>query len=145
MGMTKKGAMRYITRIDSGSTHCYWVRIGYGIKEKVQKSFPDVRHGGQVKALFAAKKWRNQQLKELLPVMAKAYGYDQNEQRHWGTGVHEQWDTKGEWQYLSIVATYWDGEKGKQLHKNWSVNKYGYDKAIALAKQWRKLKITGEL
>lgn len=137
--------MKYISRIDSGSTHCYWVRIGYNIKEKVQKSFPDQRHGGQDKAFNAAKLWRNKQLKTLKPILEKAYAYDVNNQRHWGKGWSESWDRKGEWDYLHIRGSYWDGRKGKQVHKQFSVNKYGYDKALLLAKQWRKLKLTGEL
>ena len=137
--------LKYITRIDSGHTHCYWVRIGYSIKEKVHKSFPDMRHGGTLKALKAAKKWRNEQLKVLKPLMEKAYGYDVNKQRHWGKGVSEAWETKGNWQYLSIRATYYDSKRKRQLIKTFSVNKYGYDKAMLLAKQWRKFKLTGEL
>ena len=58
----KEAGMKYISRIDSGSTHCYWVRIGYGIKEKVQKSFPDLRYGGTVKAYRQAVKWRKLKL-----------------------------------------------------------------------------------
>lgn len=77
--------------------------------------------------------------------MKSGYGYDQNGQRHWGKGVTETWQRKGAWDYLNITATYWDNNKNKQLHKQFSVNKYGYDKAMLLAKQWRKLKLTGEL
>ncbi|MBE9541678.1 MAG: hypothetical protein IMF01_05110, partial [Proteobacteria bacterium] len=61
-------------------------------------------------------------------------------------GVTETWTNKSNgWAYLSITATYWDQNKYKQLHKAYSVGKYGYDKAWALAAQWRKLKVTGEL
>ena len=144
MRITPK-AMRYIVRIDSHNTHCYNVRIGYKIKSKVNKSFADGRYGGTVNALIAAKKWRNQQLKKLLPVMQEEYEYDQNGQRFWGTGVNESWCTKKGWEYLYIRATYYDGARKKQLIKSFSVLKYGYDEAFALATQWRKLKLTGEL
>lgn len=137
--------MKYITRIDHKNTHCYWVRIGFEIKEKVQKSFPDQRYGGAIKAYKEAVKWRNAQLKILKPKMEKAYNYDTNGQRHWGEGVKEAWDRKGEWEYLHIRARYYDSKRKKQLTKSFSVNKYGYDKAVKLAKQWRKLKLTGEL
>ena len=66
--------MKYITRIDHKNTHTWWVRIGYGIKSKVQKSFPDMKLGGTVKALRVAKKWRDEKLKELQPAMEKEYG-----------------------------------------------------------------------
>lgn len=137
--------LKYITRIDSGSTHCWWVRMGYDIKEKVHKSFPDRRHGGSTGAYLAAKKFRDKELKRLLPLMKDAYKYDQNDQRHWGVGVTETWTRKGDYEYMSITATYWDGNRGKQLHKQFSVNKYGYELAWKLAAQWRSFKLTGEL
>ena len=58
--------MKYITRIDSGYTHCYFVRVGYDIEPKVQKSFNDNKYGGKTKALKAAKTWRDKQLKKQL-------------------------------------------------------------------------------
>ena len=138
-------AMRYIVRVDSHNTHCYNVRVGFKINCKVNKSFADVKCGGKEKALIQAKKWRNQQVKKLLPAMAKEYGYDQNGQRFWGKGVNESWCDKKGWSYLSIRATYYDSARKKQLIKSFSVSKYGYGEAFALATQWRKLKLTGEL
>ena len=144
--MKKRGAMRYIVRVDSGSTHCYHVRIGYQIDCKVNKSFADRKCGGKAKALKLAKQWRDQQLKELLPIMANRYKYDINGQRHWGNGWDENWTNKSNgWSYLNIKARYYDSKNNKQLTKTFSVNKYGYDKAVKLAKQWRKLKVTGKL
>ena len=137
--------MRYIVRVDSGTTHSYNVRIGYKVKIKVNKSFADNKHGGKEKALIKAKKWRNQQLKKMLPLMFKAYKYDQNGQRYWGEGIYQAWDRKKDWEYLRIYAHYYDGTKLKQIKKSFSVSKYGYDEAIALATQWRNFKLTGEL
>lgn len=137
--------MRYIARIDSGATHCYLVRIGFNIKSKKVRTFSDGVFGGQPLALLAAKKWRNQQLKILLPKMAKEYNYDINNQRHWGEGVSKSLDRRVDPPRLSIVASYWDGNNMKQLNKTFSVNKYGMEEAVALAKQWRNLKLTGEL
>lgn len=140
-----KAKMRYISRIDSNYTHCWWVRIGFNIKEKAHKSFPDSRYGGKDEAYQAAVKWRNKQLKILKPKMAQAYNYDVNGQRHWGTGVQEVWDRRGDWEYLHIRASYYDSKNKRQLKKCFSANKYGYDKAIKLAKQWRNFKLTGVL
>ncbi len=134
--------MRYISRIDSGYNHCYFVRVGCAIKSKTTKTFTDRLHGGKANALVAAKEWRNKQLKILLPKMATEYNYDANSQRHWGKGVSKSWDRRSDPPRLYIVGTYWDGNKGKQLHKGFSVNKYGYAMALRLAKQWRKLKLT---
>lgn len=144
--VTGKTTLKYITRIDSGHTRCWWVRIGYSIEERVHKSFPDRRYGNRAKSFQAAKKWRDKELKRLRPLMDKAYNLDVNGQRHWGEGISENWSCKENgWCYLGIMASYWDNRKGRQLHKHFSVNKYGYDEAVKLAKQWRKLKLTGEL
>ena len=137
--------MKYISRIDSGCSHCYIVRVGYKIPEATHKTFSDGVYGGKRKALKAARAYRNKELKRLKPTLDKRYGYDTNNQRHWGKGVNETWDRKGDWEYLYITATYWDGRKKKQLHKVFSVNKYGYELAWKLAAQWRSLKLTGEL
>lgn len=137
--------MKYIVRVDSGTTHCYNVIIGYKIDCGVNKSFADLKYKSKEKALIAAKKWRDQQVKKLLPLMQEQYKYDQNGSRHWGEGIFESWETKKGWMYLRIWASYYDKSKLKQFKKSWSVNKFGYDEAILLAKQWRKFKLTGEL
>lgn len=146
MALRGRKTLKYITRIDSGTTHCWWVRIGYIIEERVHKSFPDKRYGNRAKAFEAAKKWRDKELKRLRPLMDIAYNLDVNKQRHWGEGISESWSApKNGWRYLNICGSYWDGRRNKQINKCFSVNKYGYDEAVKLAKQWRKLKITGEL
>jgi len=137
--------MKYISRIDSNNAHCYTVRVGYKIPEATHKTFSDSVYGGQRKALKAAIAYRDKEVKRLKITLGKRYNYDQNNQRHWGVGVNEQWGRKGEWDYLYITATYWDGQRKKQLHKTFSVNKYGYELAWKLAAQWRSLKLTGEL
>ena len=72
--------MRYITRVDyvarvpkhanargkRAQKRRYWqVRIGRGHREEspIRKQFFDGAHGGKEKALRAAKKWRNEQLR----------------------------------------------------------------------------------
>ena len=138
--------MKYISRIDSNYTHCYTVRVGYNIPEATHKTFADGVYGGKRKALKAAIVHRDKELKRLKVTLCKRYKYDKNSQRHWGVGVNENWDRdKNGYDYLHIVGTYWDGRKKKQVHKSFSVNKYGYELAWKLAAQWRSLKLTGEL
>lgn len=49
-----------ISRIDSKSTHCWWVRLDYCRKVvQMSKSFPDLRYGGKDQALQAATAWRD--------------------------------------------------------------------------------------
>ncbi len=141
--MTLIKVMKYISRIDSGYTHCYFVRVGYDIKPKVVKCFSDMKCGSKRKALALAKEWRDKKVKQLGSKLFAANGYDANNQRHWGKGIHTALDLRYEPPRLSIRASYWDGKEMKQLAKSFSVNKFGYRKAMSLAKQWRKAKITG--
>tara|TARA_B110001469_G_C9637039_1_gene319542 strand:- start:2203 stop:2700 length:498 start_codon:yes stop_codon:yes gene_type:complete len=56
--MAKKTAFRGISRIDSGSTHGYFVR-GYRNGKTYSKLFSDRKTGGKGKALVAAKEYRD--------------------------------------------------------------------------------------
>jgi hypothetical protein len=56
--------LRYITRIDSKRTHCWWVRFQRvladgSVRPIVGKTIPDARHGGKLKAHAAAKAFRD--------------------------------------------------------------------------------------
>ena len=71
---------------------------------------------------------------------------DKDGQRYWGKGWGEEWKDRGNgYLYLVIRAIYYDGARDKYISKSFSVIKYGYDKAVELAEQWRRFKETGEL
>jgi ribonuclease HII len=135
-------SMKYISRIDAGSTHCYYVRAGYGIKECTNKTFSDTSYGGKRKALITAKQWRDKEIKRLAP---KLRAYRALRHRHFGVGVHLAKDKRFDPPKLSWRATFWSKPQDRQLTKTFSVNRYGNCKAKQLATQWRKLKLTGEL
>ena len=134
--------MKYIYRIDSGLTHCYTVEVGRQIRQRMYRSFADGIYNGKRNALKAAKAYRNNAVKQIGHIIEKS---KQKNMRGYGKNIREVWATAGEWSYLNIKATYYDGKKKKQFSKQYSVQKLGYDKAFKLAKQWRKLKLKGEL
>ena len=57
--------MRYLSRIDSARTHCWWVRIGTpGKKNYVQGSFTDAKFGDKKTSFDAAIKFIEEKLIE---------------------------------------------------------------------------------
>jgi len=54
----KSKTMKYISRIDSGSTHGFFVRTYKSGKVLARKLFSDLKMGGKLKALNAAKEYR---------------------------------------------------------------------------------------
>jgi len=137
-----KREMQYISRIDSGSTHCYYVRAGYGFKEATNKTFSDSLYGGKRKALEAAKKWRDKEVKRLKPHIVN---WQAKQNRHFGKGYHVATDNRFDPPKESWRATFWSKKLGRQLTKTFSINRYGFNQARKLAKQWRKFMLTGEL
>ncbi len=55
----KSRAMKFISRIDSGSTHGYYVRTYKGAGVVDSKLFSDLKIGGKRKALKAAQEHRD--------------------------------------------------------------------------------------
>jgi len=133
--------LKYISRIDSNYTHCYYVRAGYGHDDIKNKTFTDGVYGGKRKALIAAKRWRDKEIKR---TAAKTKAYKALQRRHFGKGYSLSKDERFDPVKLSWRATYWSKAHNRQLTKTFSVNRYGYRLAKKLATQWRKIKLTGE-
>jgi len=114
--------MKYICRIDRERHHCWQVGIAPKESWGVTKCFFDQKIGTKEKALVASKVWRNKELKRLKKHLAD----------YIHKGWREEWIKKGEWLYLSISTSY------KKKKKKFSVNKYGYEEAIEMAKKWKK-------
>lgn len=132
--------MLYITRMNYARTIGWWVRRQ---ELKLQKFFPDLRHGSKKKALAAAVEYRDQLLKDFGPNIGKSqprkqYNYTS---QHGATdtgvvGVCEYWRTnkKREKWLVGYFAYYSDPEK----HRKWfSFFHYG-DKAFQKAVAWRR-------
>jgi len=135
--------LKYITRIDSNSTHCWWVRIQEVPKPTyIQKSFSDGQYGGKRKARLAAIEFRDKTLAK----MPKQRQLHLHGKRRWGKGYCLMVRTRPNGVVdIGWIAHYWDTIKKKQRKKYFSVNKYGYRKAMQLAKQHREFMLTGEL
>ncbi len=71
--MSKDTKNKGISRIDSGSTHGWFVR-GYKNGKTYSKLFSDKKWGGKRKAMDAAREYRNNLLKELELIPAKPRG-----------------------------------------------------------------------
>jgi len=125
--------MKYICRVDRERHHCWKVGIAGKQDWGVTKDFFDRKCGGKDKSLDMAIKWRDKQLELLKNRLAE----------YVPKGWRETWYTRGGRSYLYIVTSY--TKKYKKKIKRFSVNKYGYDEAVRLALEWRKLQLIGSL
>jgi len=126
--MSTSDSMRYISRIDSSSTHGYYVRAGLqqGIRAKL---FSDRTYGGKAAALRAAKQHRDEILEQLgtrAPSGVVAGRMKNKRTRSGVTGVHLlRGRLDGE--------LYWRVKVSGKVDRTFSVKKYGYAKAFELA------------
>lgn len=58
-------SMRFITQMEYGSNHCFWVRFQRG--DFICKSFPYLRYGGKEAARRAAQEWRDENEHRMRP------------------------------------------------------------------------------
>ena len=135
--------MLYISRMDYARTIGWWVRR-QGLK--IQKFFPDLRHGSKKKALSAAVEYRDQLLEDFGPngdigksQPRRRYNYtSQYGANDTGVvGVCEYWSTNkaGETWLVGYMAYYSDHPK--QYRKWFSFTHHG-NEAFQKAVAWRK-------
>lgn len=143
-----KTEQRGISRIDSGSTHGWFVR-GYKNKKTYAKLFSDKKYGGKRKGLIAAKAFKTELVLELakLRTPKKPRRIVTTDCRN-KTGVlgvcrMEKQGVSGEI-YASYSVT-WRPKPGVQKCTSFSVRKYGEKKALELAIKLRQTKMQGIL
>ncbi len=135
--MKRLSALHHISIIESRGTNCAWVRIKYDGKN-FQQSFPFKKYGGKAKAIAAAKKKRDIEGKK---IYGSNWPYAKfsprkvsplNSSGEIGVSYSEKDN--------SWVATWQQGKGVKRKQKNayFSINKYGEDKAKALAVKARR-------
>lgn len=137
--------MLYISRMDYAKTIGWWVRR-QGLK--LQKFFPDLRHGSKRKALVAAVEYRDQLLKDFGPngdigkcQPRKHYNY---ESRYGANdtgvvGVCEYWrTTRGEEKETWLVGYFAYYSDHPKQHRKWFSFAYHGDNAFQKAVAWRK-------
>ncbi len=140
--MAKKSAKeKGISRIDSGSTHGWFVR-GYKNGKTFSKLFSDLKCGGKAPALEMARQYRNELHTELEQMESKprsrriAYRDARN-----STGVLGVCKTRKKGPNGTINEVYsvtWRPEAGVQKCTSFSIKKYGDKKAFQLAVAHRR-------
>lgn len=138
MLLEKPKGTKYITRCDYPRTHGWWVRIldNRNGKGKVSKFFRDTKYESKEEGLAAAIKFRDKYYKKMTRAEKTIMSVKARKDKIYGEGVYLIWNKRGEFQYAHICASW--HENGKQHKKSFSVNKYGYKKAQAMAKKIRK-------
>lgn len=127
--------LTYITRMDHGNTHGWWVRVYKDSKPVESKLFSDGVHGSKTKAKLAAQAHRDKVVKKhkIVPVhMRKTREHSVDSRSTSGlVGVTLSVADKA-----GSLRVHWSArfmEKGKQRNVSFSVRKYGYEGAFRKA------------
>ena len=134
---TNKG----ISRIDSGSTHGWFVR-GYRNGETFSKLFSDKKCGGKGKALALARTHRNKLHKKLAAIPRKPRGrrivYKDSRNTTGVIGVCRTAKSVPGGMVNDRYSVSWRPEPGVQKCTSFSINKYGEKRAFQLAVSHRR-------
>lgn len=139
--MANKGEDKGISRIDSGSTHGWFVR-GYRNRETFSKLFSDRKCGGKAKALAQARQYLKKLRKEIkkIPVKPRDRRIVTRDSRN-TTGVLGVCRITKETPAGTIYEAYsvsWRPEPGVQKCTSYSIAKHGEEKAFNMAVTLRK-------
>lgn len=124
--------MKYITRMDSGATHGWWVRVGQNKEWGMQQFFPGKE--SDMKVLRAAKTWRDKTVKKLSGKLRLLK--NTTEDMCWGKGY-----------FRDNQRERWTGHyrKNKKLiRRHFNVSDYGELGARRKAKRFRENGIIGK-
>jgi len=134
-GKSKGLGLTYITRMDHGNTHGWWVRVYKDSKPVESKLFSDGVYGGKEKAKKQAQDHRDNVVTKykIIPVhMRKTREHSVDRRSTSGmVGVTLSVADKG-----GNLRVHWSArfmEKGRQRNVSFSVRKYGYDGAFRKA------------
>lgn len=124
--------LTYITRMDHGNTHGWWVRVYKDSKPVESKLFSDGVYGGKEKAKKSAQEHRDRVVKKhkIIPVhMRKTREHSIDSRNTSGVvGVTLSMADKS-----GSIRVHWSArfmEKGRQKNISFSVRKYGYEGAF---------------
>ncbi len=139
--MAHSKANRGISRIDSGSTHGWFVR-GYRNGKTYSKLFSDRKHGGKTKAQKMAKAFRDELNSKLDSIPKRArqrrivVSDSRNTTGELGVSLSTKIGPNGSRHECYSVS--WRPEPGVQKCTSYSINKYGQKKALKLAIDHRR-------
>lgn len=134
-GNSKGLGLTYITRMDHGNTHGWWVRVYKDSKPLESKLFSDGVYGGKEKAKKEAQDYRDKVVKKhkIIPVhLRKTREHSVDSRSTSGmVGVTLSMSDKS-----GSTRVHWSArfmEKGRQRNVSFSVRKYGYEGAFKKA------------
>lgn len=139
--MNKKSKNKGISRIDSGSTHGWFVR-GYRNAKVYSKLFSDKKCGGKQKAYNMAVSYRDDLIGEITQIPKKARGrriVTSDRRNKTGViGVCRTVKKSPNGNSCDCYSVSWRPEPGIQRCTSFSIKKYGEKKAFQLAVAHRK-------
>ena len=142
--MARKKANKGISRIDSGSTHGWFVR-GYRNGKTYSKLFSDRKCGGKGKAQRMAREYRDQLIQELSEIPKKkrqrrvVVSDSRNQTGELGVSRTTKVGPNGTKHECYSVS--WRPEPGVQKCTSFSIKKYGEKKAFKMAVDHRRQKM----
>ncbi|HYX07369.1 MAG TPA: hypothetical protein VE912_11605 [Bacteroidales bacterium] len=135
----RKNDMKGISRVDSKGTHGWYVRV-YKNGKTYSKLYSDNKYGGKERALKIAKKARKMAEQAMKSIPTKRTRRLVKSDRRNKTGVIGVNRTKKRNRSGTVSEYYqvtWSPKPGTTKNKQWSINKYGEDKAFQLACDFR--------
>jgi len=130
-----------ITRIDSGSTHGWWVR-GYKNGKTYSKLFSDRKCGGKRKAQKEARQFRDELYEKLAKIPTKPRGrrivYRDVRNITGVLGVCRLASRSPSGTIIEYYSVSWRPSPGEQKCTSFSIRKYGEQKAFKLAVAHRR-------
>jgi hypothetical protein len=133
----KPPSTRNIRRIDSPKSHGYQVHVERN-GEVITKHFSDSHYDSPAQARKAAMAYRDQLLAQL-PPSQRAQGYRTNAHSNTGeVGISLTYMPRKSGDRKPYITVSVSPEPGKMLGRKFSVERYGYEGAIAAAKAWRE-------
>ncbi|MCH8558591.1 MAG: hypothetical protein LAT84_12250 [Balneolia bacterium] len=139
-GGKKKNPMKGISRIDSKGTRGWYVRV-YKNGKTYSKLYSDSKYNGKERALKFAKKAREMALETISGIPDKPVRRMVTKDKRNKSGVvgvsktTKKTSTGKEVEYYQVT---WSPKPGKIKNRQWSVRKYGEDRAFELAKNFRQ-------
>jgi len=130
-----------VSRIDSGSTHGWFVR-GYRNGKTYSKLFSDLKCGGKRKAQQMARDYRDELHTKLSKIPAKPRGrrivYRDSRNTTGVLGVCRTAKKSASGKVIECYSVSWRPEPGVQKCTSFSIRKYGEKKALQLATSHRR-------
>lgn len=131
--------LTYITRMDHGNTHGWWVRVYKDSKPVESKLFSDGVHGSKAKAKVMAQEHRDKVVKKnkIVPVHLRKTREHSVDRRSTSGMVGVTLSVADK---AGSLRVHWSArfmEKGRQRNVSFSVRKYGYEGAFMKAVRTR--------